>query len=258
MNPQIEQLNKTIAPLREQIIGHPLYAEIRDIEDLHLFMQFHSYAVWDFMSLLKALQQQLTCTTVPWFPKGNGDTRYLINEIVLGEESDVDRHGIRKSHFEMYLEAMNQCGVDYGHLTSFIESLQKGLPVTQALAQAGSPESVHRFVSNTFDVIETQKAHVMAAVFTFGREDLIPGMFHAMVQDLNNQSANQIEDFIYYLERHIEVDGDHHSHLALDMTARLCGNDPIKWAEATQAVIQSLKCRLELWDGVLEGIKEKV
>ena len=91
------------------IAHHKLYSAI---EDMRVFMQYHVYAVWDFMSLLKSLQRNLTCVNVPWFPIGDADTRYLINEIVTGEESDVDQNGIRKSHFEMYLEAMDQCGAD--------------------------------------------------------------------------------------------------------------------------------------------------
>ena len=81
MTTQIEKIKRTIEPLRQEIINHKVYSAIKDIDDLKVFMQFHVYAVWDFMSLLKTLQGNLTCTSVPWFPKGTADTRYLINEI---------------------------------------------------------------------------------------------------------------------------------------------------------------------------------
>ena len=108
MNDRIQHLQTAIAPYREQIINHKVYRVIENIEDLSVFMQYHVYAVWDFMSLLKSLQNELTCTSVPWFPVGKADIRYLINEIVLGEEADVDAEGKRKSHFEMYIDAMQQ------------------------------------------------------------------------------------------------------------------------------------------------------
>src|ERR1700756_1207724 len=109
MNAHIEQIKKNIEPLRQQIINHKVYGAIKDLDDLKIFMQHHVYAVWDFMSLLKALQNNLTCTTIPWFPVGDAETRHLINEIVVGEEADVDNDGNRKSHFELYLSAMQQC-----------------------------------------------------------------------------------------------------------------------------------------------------
>ena len=62
----ISQVENTIAPLQQQLIAHPLYSEIKHPKHLRTFMEHHVYAVWDFMSLLKALQQGLTCTTLPW------------------------------------------------------------------------------------------------------------------------------------------------------------------------------------------------
>jgi pyrroloquinoline quinone (PQQ) biosynthesis protein C len=95
---------------------------------------------------------------------------------------------------------------------------------------------------------------VLSAIFTFGREDLIPDMFMALVNDLNQRFPEKIAAFKYYLDRHIEVDGDHHSHLALQMTAELCGNDENKWEEATQASMEALRLRNNLWTGVLDEI----
>src|SRR5579862_1762934 len=110
MNERIAALKAEIEPLRQQLIQHDLYKNINSIDDLNIFMEHHVFAVWDFMSLLKSLQQKLTCTNVPWVPVGSANARYLINEIVLGEESDVDADGNRISHFELYLRAMQQAG----------------------------------------------------------------------------------------------------------------------------------------------------
>lgn len=254
MESYIEQIQKSIEPLRQQIINHKVYAAIEDIDGLRVFMQYHAYAVWDFMSLLKSLQNNLTCTTVPWFPKGSAESRYLINEIVLGEESDVDRDGNRKSHFELYLEGMCQCGADTAQISGFISELMQNGDLDQAFQKAGTPVKAVQFVSNTFDVIRSNKDYVQAAVFTFGREDLIPDMFHSIINDLHAHFPERVSIFKYYLERHIEVDGDHHSHLALQMTSNLCGTNEEYWQEATLAVKASLQKRIELWDGVYEAI----
>ncbi|TWR27622.1 DUF3050 domain-containing protein [Mucilaginibacter pallidiroseus] len=254
MTTRIEQLKTAILPLREKLINHELYHNINSLPYLHTFMQHHIFAVWDFMSLLKALQQNLTCTTLPWMPVGSANTRYLINEIVTGEESDVDEAGVRTSHFELYLKAMQQADCSTESIDTFLGELKKGTHVHSALQDADMPQAARKFVQHTFDVIATGKSHLQAAVFTFGREDLIPGMFIEMVKKINSKQPDKVSIFLYYMERHIEVDGDHHSNLAYDMTAELCGNNESKWAEATVAVQAALQARIDLWDGILAQI----
>ena len=102
----IKEINGSLEPFTNQLINHSLYKKISTPEHLKVFMEHHVFAVWDFMSLLTALQERLTKTTNPWLPVGNPETRYLINEIVLAEETDLNIHGKRQSHFEMYLDAM--------------------------------------------------------------------------------------------------------------------------------------------------------
>lgn len=249
MNAHIEQIQRAAEPFRQEIINHKVYSVIESMDDLKVFMEYHIYAVWDFMSLLKSLQNKLTCTSVPWFPTGDGETRQLINEIVAGEESDVDLYGNKKSHFELYLDAMQQCGADTESIGCFLSILQTGAGFEAAYAAAGTPQAAQDFVNFTFETINSGKAHLQSAIFTFGREDLIPGMFHAIIDDLAQRFPDSISIFKYYLERHIEVDGDHHSHLALQMTANLCAADEAYWAEAEAATIQALQSRIRLWDG---------
>ncbi len=257
MNHYIESIQEKIEPLRQQIINHKVYSVINDLDDLKVFMQYHVYAVWDFMSLLKSLQSNLTCTTVPWFPVGSAETRYLINEIVAGEESDVDMNGVRKSHFELYLNAMHQAEAETSQIEKFISVLKESGDLQSSFIVAGTPEAARNFVNFTFDIIGSNKSYLQAAIFTFGREDLIPGMFMSIINDIHLSVPEKISTFKYYLERHIEVDGDHHSHLALQMTANLCGENEKFWKEAEATTIQSLQKRIELWDGVYESIASK-
>ncbi len=259
MNEHIEKIKKAIEPLRQQIINHKVYSAIKDVNDLKVFMQYHVYAVWDFMSLLKALQNNLTCTTVPWFPKGLADTRFLINEIVVGEECDVDSDGNRKSHFELYLDAMQQCSADTSQIEKFIDVLKSNGDFNAAFTASDTPQEARNFVDFTFKIINSNKDYLQSAIFTFGREDLIPGMFLSIVNDIHKNLPDSITVFKYYLERHIEVDGGHHSNLALQMTANLCGTDEQYWQEAEQATIESLQKRIDLWDGVYKQIvKNKI
>lgn len=250
----LDKLKREVAPLKEQLVQHSVYSDIKSIEDLQLFMQHHIYAVWDFMSLLKALQRNLTCVEVPWVPTGNANTRFLINEIVVGEESDVDEDGVRTSHFELYQKAMRNAGCDTTSIERFIDFLKNGLKVDDALNMAQAPAAAQAFVNNTFETINTNQAHIQAAVFTFGREDLIPGMFISFVKELQKTAPKELTTMLYYLERHIEVDGDHHSHLAYEMTSELCGTDEQKWNEATAAVKSALQARIQLWNAISRQI----
>lgn len=254
MNEQIKNLKKAIEPLRQEIINHKVYSAIKNVEDLKIFMQYHVYAVWDFMSLLKTLQNNLTCTTIPWFPVGSAETRHLINEIVVGEESDIDLNGNRLSHFELYMDAMKQCGADITNIEEFISVLKATNNFTEAFEKSKTPKEAAGFVDFTFQIINSQKSYLQSAVFTFGREDLIPGMFISIVKDIDKNFPDSISIFKYYLERHIEVDGDHHSHLALQMTSNLCGNNQLFWAEAEEATITALQKRIELWNGAYREI----
>lgn len=254
---RISQLVKEISPLREKLTQHAVYSTVENVDDLKVFMQHHIYAVWDFMSLLKYLQQKLTCISVPWVPIGDPESRYLINEIVTDEECDENEHGVRMSHYELYLTAMKKANADTSQIESFIDLIKSGVTPDQALIKVDAAAPVQKFVNQTFSVINMDKPHVAAAVFTCGREDLIPGMFISFVQNLYDKEPEKYSIFKYYLERHIEVDGDHHSQLAFKMTSLLCGSDDAKWEEATTAVKTALQDRIDFWDGIRDKLLEK-
>src|SRR4030081_2221643 len=99
-----------LATLRAALLDHPVYAEVASVADLRRFMEDHVFAVWDFMSLLKRLQQDMTCTRVPWFPADNARAARLINDIVIGEETDAGPDGYYLSHLDLYLRAMAGVG----------------------------------------------------------------------------------------------------------------------------------------------------
>lgn len=251
MHKGIQQLKDAIEPSRAKLLAHPVYHQIQTLTELQKFAEVHVFAVWDFMSLLKSLQQKLTCVQTPWVPVGSANTRYLINEIVLGEESDVDAFDNRISHFELYQQAMRQMGASTIAIDALIHSVQMGTPIETAITAMDCAASIKAFLSFTFKIVNQAPAHVQAAVFTFGREDLIPDMFTRLLEKLVAESPEQVAIFKYYIERHIEVDGGHHSHLALEMVAELCGDDATKWDEAALASIEALQIRAKLWDAVL-------
>jgi hypothetical protein len=253
----ISTINTAIQPQKDILLQHPLYKNVKTIEDLQCFLENHVFAVWDFMSLLKALQSKLTCTSTPWFATKNPETRYLINEIVLAEESDLTLDGRRQSHYEMYIEAMKDCGADTTEIERFLQEVHSLQNIFVAIKTSNLHPNIKEFLNFTFTVIEQGKPHEIAAAFTFGREDLIPSMF---TEILNNFQANfpdtDLSKLIYYFERHIELDADEHGPMAMKMITELCEDNAQKWAEVEAVSIQALEKRIGLWDAIEEHILE--
>tara|TARA_B110000003_G_scaffold200168_2_gene198780 strand:- start:21483 stop:22265 length:783 start_codon:yes stop_codon:yes gene_type:complete len=251
----IEYIQKEIIGLRQELKSHQLYQQMSTIEDIKIFTEDHVFAVWDFMSLLKSLQRDLTCVSIPWIPRKNGKLSQFINEIVIAEESDVDLSGESKSHFEMYLDAMSIMGSDTNKIKTFISKIIENNSVNDALAFAKAPEAVKRFVEFTFETIHSNDSHRVAAAFTFGREDLIPDMFIQIINQTHEKES--FKDFLYYLNRHVELDGDSHGPLSLEMIIELCGEDRKKWDEVLATAKKALELRILLWNYIATNISEK-
>lgn len=254
----IQTIQNAIQPQKNQLLNHSLYSNIKTIDDLRVFQECHVFAVWDFMSLLKALQSKLTCTTTPWLPTGNPETRYLINEIVLAEETDLSFDGERLSHFEMYIEAMQASGSSTLQIESFLNHVIETKNIFVSIKKSELHPNIKAFLDFTFRIIEEGKPHEIAAAFTFGREDLIPEMFTAILKNFqSNFPETDLSKLIYYFERHIELDGDEHGPMAMQMINELCGNNETKWREVEEVSILALEKRIALWDAIEEKIHEK-
>lgn len=251
-NTDVERLKQAVSSARNAVISHPMYRKLDGLDAVRTFMQHHVFAVWDFMSLLKSLQRELTCVEVPWVPTGPTGSRRLINDIVLVEESDELGRGFI-SHFELYLDGMTQAGADRGPVDSFIEFLRGGKPVIMSLKEVGAPEPSVEFTTITWGFIESLPIHCQAAAFAFGREDLIPDMFDQVVE-VNRNLGNQLSTFVDYLRRHIQVDAEEHTPMAMQMLADLCGDDHRKWRECEDTVNSALAARRRLWDGIVAAI----
>ncbi len=247
---------ESIAPFRIALDSHPVYAAVASIGDLRCFMQHHIYSVWDFMSLIKYLQQVIAPTTYPWLPQGDGAIRRFINELVLEEESDQGMEEEHfSSHFELYQGAMREIGASREAIHRFTGQLQQGMPVAEALNSADVPQPAATFTQTTFGFIDSDRSHVVAAALALGREHIIPGMFRSILQQIGI-SEQQAPIFHFYLKRHIHLDEDFHAPLSLRLLNELCGDDEQKISEALAAAEQAVEARLRFWDGVQQAIEQ--
>lgn len=250
---------ENVKKLRKELATHPVYAAVTDMNDLTIFMQHHIYSVWDFMSLVKYLQNEIAPARAPWLPFGDAQVQRFINDIVLEEESDEgipleDGTITYTSHFNLYAQAMEEVKVGSSNLIREFVSKVASDSLSIAKQTTPIPSAAAEFMETTFSFINSDKPHVIAAAFALGREHIIPEMFRALL-DKMNISREEAGVFHYYLDRHIELDGDHHGPMSMRMLELLCEDDKTKIAEAEEAALHAIKARIKFWDGVLLAIE---
>lgn len=244
----------SIETVRNELTGHTLYSQLTSVDRVRVFMKHHVFAVWDFFSLLKRLQAEVTCVTVPWLPRGLGDHARFVTEIVLSEESDEGLDGHHLSHFELYLTAMDEVGADKKPIEGFTGRLTSGADTLQALDYPDIPQTVQEFVRHTLKVATQGAPHEVAASFCHGRENLLPDVLGG-AHDGMSSVLDEAPVFKHYLERHITLDHDEHGPLALRLLAALCEGDPDRLAQADRVAVEAIEARSRLWDGVLEELQ---
>lgn len=234
------------ADARAELLSHPLYAELSGLAQLRVFMGWHVFAVWDFMSLAKRLQRELSCVELPWLPPADARAGRFVNEVVLAEESDLDLEGRPASHLELYLQAMDEVGAPRGPIERLLSELRQGAAPEVALAAAEAPEFVRAFVRETLRWANEGSLAEVLGVFLYSREDPIPAMFSRVLAAL----PAGLPRLRHYLERHIELDADEHAPAARAALERAGGATP-----AVEAAVESaIRARIALWDGIRAGL----
>ena len=151
---------------------------------------------------------------------------------------------------------MKEIKANSNKIESLLEKIKEKKSITQSLDEISAKQPIKDFIQFNFDTIGTNEPHKIASVFTFGREDLIPNMFIQIVKNINNEKNVYANKLIYYLERHIELDGDDHGPIALKMISKLCGDNKKKWDDVISYSKRALKERIKLWDHILNCIEK--
>lgn len=243
----IKEKEFELKTLKYDLEHHPVFKTLKTSKHLKYFMEQHVYAVWDFMSLLKRLQKEICCVEVPWTSPAHGNASRLINEIVLGEESDQLPNGNYMSHFDLYLLAMKDVQSDTKPVLDFIQAVKtKGFEASVDMI----PEPARTFVKHTMKIAMKGSLAANLGSFFNGRENVIPGMFTTLLKDwqISEQSAPM---FHYYLVRHIELDGDEHGPAGDRLIQLVIGDNAHQYIDLLDVSISSIQSRIQFWDAVL-------
>lgn len=234
-----------------QAVMHGVFEALTTPERLSRFLEKHVWAVWDFMSLMKSVQQVLAPTTVPWQPSPSPRLARLVNEVVLEEESGFCVEGRPASHFEYYLEAMHAAGADTQQIDGFAAALRDGLRWEDCLERF-APAPAARFVRVTLELSEASPAERIAA-FALGREQLIPEMFPILSSHLAMPlQGRDFGLFREYLDRHAEIDGEAHGPASQEMLEVWAADDEA----AGVAALRAIRARVNLWDNILSSVSD--
>jgi hypothetical protein len=251
--PLNQQLLQELATLKRALGTHRLARTIRDLDGLRAFMEHHVVCVWDFMSLLKSLQRDLSCVTVPWVPPVDAEAARLVNELVLTEETDEmpgAHNGRYASHFDWYLQAMEEVGCDREPIHRFLTALRCGENADVALRSCGFPIAATDFARHSLEILH-EPLPVRVSVFFYGREDLIPDLLEPVAAELHREHGTG-RRLLDYLNRHAEVDRDRHGPMCGRLLARQLEQHPDSRQRALDKAASALRARLKLWNAIAD------
>ena len=117
-----------------------------------------------------------------------------------------------------------------------------------------APHQALEFTRSTLEICEGPLNRRIAA-FTLGRETVLPNLFQKTLQLLatvhtQSESRCDLSMLKYYLDRHIELDGDSHGPMCAKLFDRYCLKDAATRSDTFYTLCEVLDQRIALWDAV--------
>ena len=245
-------LTKEIEVQTILLYDHPLYNSIKTPNHIRQYMYNQVWCVWDFMTLVKSIQLKLIPPSILWQPPKYPTLAAYIYEVLLTEETDKSiRQNENASHFQTYLEAMQQSKVDTKAIDKFIELLRSGASFDKAITKCDIHKEAREFVENTY-AFANSELHISTAVFCLSREGIIPGIFNSLLSNLNLDKDFQILN--WYLNRHIYLDSESHGPLSIKLFKTVVDTKK-KEKEALEAALSALKARNKFMTHIYKSLK---
>lgn len=243
-----------IISLEKRFENHSVYRALKTQQDLCCFMEHHVFSVWSYMSLVKYLQAMIAPSSYPWVPRCDTTLQHFINELVLEEESGQGmQEGSYSSHFEIYQQAMRDIGAKVEVSQDFVDTVtMRG--INAALRSTQIPIASKCMHTITFDIVNTDEPHRIAAALFFAYEHLMPSIFRSTIK-WTAASAQEAPAFYHYLNRHTPQKEEHRRTLYLQILNRLCVGDKQKMEEALETANKLINARIQILDSVQQAIE---
>lgn len=240
------------------LANHKLYERVNDELSLRLFMEHHVICVWSYNFLLREIHQELVGLIHPLNSQSQKEAIRLVSEMILEEELEEQQDGSLLSHFEIYLEAMQDLGANISPIVSFFDLQDSGQNWQTALKHARFPTAVSRY-ARKMNRFAQAPLHEKAAALFYEGEPFIPDTFLLRIGQLGN--TVKIGRLLDYFERHIEGLRSPGFSASGRLVEILCNNDEKMSLEAEQSAEEAMKNRVELWGyitGQLEALPEPI
>ena len=226
----------------QDLISHPLYTSLHNLDRVRVFMENHVFSVWTFMCLLKYLMNNLeeSSTSYWWTGVKHPSLYRALCEIWIDEAVDTINDGIQ-SHLDLYLQSMEEIHADRSTILEVLKVVRtdhhfslENLPILPSTKQ---------FIQKQFHVIDTYSFEDILTYFAYGRELLIPDMFTPLFQYLRAQDIH-CPNLLLYLEKHIHLDDIH-------------GKKLLQFVHKNDRVIhEAYTDRLTLWNGIYHSFSD--
>ncbi|WP_081210590.1 DUF3050 domain-containing protein [Salegentibacter sediminis] len=241
-----QEINQKFNSDLKNFRNYPIHHYINNKQQLQVFMEHQVFAVWANMSLLNSLKEEFTKTTNPWLPIGDPDLRYLINKIILQEESARNYSGNHQSKFEIYLDAMAATGANTENITNFLRHVSHGTDIFLIIAASKMPIRIKRFIKTIFDIISEGKSHKIATAFVYSQAGISALNLIKTILEIEKETTIDLKLYKYYL--HLEAESDLSS--SFEILEILCGKSMEKWKD-TEAIAEIItKNQQTLMEGI--------
>lgn len=237
--------------IARRAVEHPIFPRLKSLEAVKVFMEHHIWCVWDFMYLAKSVHSSLSGRGA-WSPSPCPETLADFNDILATEETDIGPTGKLGSHFEFFVEAMEQAGADTIPVRAFQRQVELGEAPLLAMRKSKAPTSAIQFVSATMNDA-SGPTHIRAASFCLAREDLVPRLLRRLRRYVP-WNHPRLEMLKWYVDRHIELDTVHHGPTGRRILAAVIAGDSNRRAEASAAAELAIAARVKYLDAILRSL----